>query len=72
MTDEEKKAIEHLEFLLDDGILASEDEPHIEIILKLIEQQKERINYLEDLLSTMEEYYSITIEDLENCIKNDK
>lgn len=71
MNEEEKKAIAHLEFLLDDGILASEDEPHIEIILKLIEQQKERINHLEDLLSIMEEYYSITIEDLENCIKDD-
>lgn len=72
MSEEEKEAIAHLEWLLDSGILASEDEPHIETILNLIEKQKERIDYLEELLSTMEEYYSITIEDLENCIKNDK
>ena len=38
-------------------------------LLNLYEVQKDRINHLEDLLSIMEEYYSITIEDLENCIK---
>lgn len=41
-------------------------------LLDLYNKEKERIDYLEELLSIMEEYYSITIEDLENCIKNDK
>lgn len=44
----------------------------IQKLLELYDKQKERIDYLEELLSTIEEYYSITIEDLENCIKNDK
>lgn len=37
-----------------------------------LEKEKEKNIYLEDLISTMEEYYSITVEDLENCMKNDK
>ena len=52
--------------------LTKKDIDAIDIILDSYEEQQNRINYLEDLISTMEEYYSITVEDLENCIKNDK
>lgn len=43
--EEIEKAKGHLEWLLDNGILASEDEPHIENILKYIRylEQKESI-----------------------------
>lgn len=36
------------------------------------EKWRERVNYLEDLIWALETYYSITVEDLENCMKNDK
>ena len=52
--------------------LTKENIDAIDIILDSYEEQQNRINYLEDLISTMQEYYSITVEDLENCIKNDK
>lgn len=52
--------------------LTKKDIEAIDIILDLNEKQQNRIDYLEDLISTMQEYYSITVEDLENCIKNDK
>ena len=44
MNKEEKEAIEHLKWLLDDGILSSEDEPQIQIILNLIRKQEKIIN----------------------------
>lgn len=52
--------------------LTKKDIDAIDIILDLYEEQQNRINYLEDLILTMQEYYSITVEDLENCMKNDK
>lgn len=36
------------------------------------EKWKERVDYLETLIDALQTYYSITVEDLENCIKNDK
>lgn len=36
------------------------------------EKYIERIEYLEELIDALQTYYSITVEDLENCIKNDK
>lgn len=64
LSEEEKKAIAHLEWLLDDGILASEDEPYIETILNLIEKQqaeKEKkdkiINKMADALDIAQDRY---------------
>ena len=37
-----------------------------------IKKLKDAEEYLEELIDVMQTYYSITIEDLENCIKNDK
>ena len=48
-----EKAKCHLEWLLDNGILASEDEPHIENILKYIqhlEQKSEKLDKVTDKL----------------------
>ena len=44
MSEGEKEAIAHLTWLLDSGILASEDEPHVETVLNLIQTQKAIIN----------------------------
>ena len=50
--EEIEKAKCHLEWLLDNGILASEDEPHIENILKYIqhlEQKSETLDKVTEL-----------------------
>ena len=50
--EEIEKAKCHLEWLLDNGILASEDEPHIENILKYIqhlEQKSETLDKVKEL-----------------------
>lgn len=52
--------------------LTKENIDAIDIILDSYEEQQNRINYLEDLIWALETYYSITVEDLENCMKNDK
>ena len=45
----EKEAIAHLKWLLDDGILAREDEEPVETILQLLEQKDKRIDdYIEE------------------------
>ena len=78
MSEEEKKALAFLRFYVSDDEDEYFDRDYcidkniIETILNLISKQQDKINYLEDLISTMEEYYSITVEDLENCIKKDK
>lgn len=52
--------------------LTKENIDAIDIILDSYEEQQNRINYLEDLIWALETYYSITVEDLENCMKKDK
>ena len=52
--------------------LTKENIDAIDVILDSYEEQQNRINYLEDLIWALETYYSITVEDLENCMKNDK
>ena len=59
MSEEEKKAIAHLEWLLDDGILASEDEPYIETILNLIEKQNKIIDKMAEYIKEPYQLYLI-------------
>lgn len=44
----------------------------LEGILDLYEKDEEKIQYYEDILDALNEYYSISIEDIEKCIKEDK
>lgn len=62
MSEEEKEAIAHLEWLLDSGILASEDEPHVETVLNLIQTQKAEIKKKDKIIDAManEIYIEIT------------
>ena len=62
MEEELKEAIAHLEWLLNDGILASEDEPHIKMVLNRLEQDERVINDVANHL----EYYLIGRLDLED------
>lgn len=48
MSEEEAKA--HLKWLLDDGILAREDEESVQTLLQLLEQKDKRIDDLEKAL----------------------
>lgn len=44
----------------------------IDKVVEIVEKQKEKIDYYEGILSAMEDYYSITIDDIEKCMKEDK
>ncbi|MBR3002879.1 MAG: hypothetical protein IKF38_04905 [Clostridia bacterium] len=46
MNKEEKESVAHLEWLLDEGILSSEDEPYIEKVLNLIQKQEKIIDLM--------------------------
>lgn len=74
---DEKEAIAHLKWLLDDGILAREDEEPVETILQLLERKNNRIDELEKALIDEEIKNKTKIEELEselynvNCIIDD-
>lgn len=73
MSEEEKKAIAHLEWLLDDEILASEDEPYIEIILNLIEKLQKELNQEKEKNKELEQQYDkLSKYFIENHISKDK
>lgn len=60
MSEEERKAIGHLECLLDYGILSSEDEEPMKTVLNLIKKQQKEIEKLEQerkTLTTERDYY---------------
>lgn len=50
-----EKAKCHLEWLLDNGILASEDEPHIENILKYIQHLEQKSETLDKVTDKLKE-----------------
>ena len=63
MEKELKEAIAHLEWLLKDGILASEDEPHIKMVLNRLEQDERVIKEMAECFfrykshfTTLDEY----------------
>ena len=60
--EEIEQAKGHLEWLLDNGILASEDEPHIEKILKYIQHLEQK----ESILDKVTEYIENYIDDKQN------
>lgn len=53
--EEIEKAKGHLEWLLDNGILASEDEPHIENILKYIRYLEQKESILDKVTDKLKE-----------------
>lgn len=81
--EEIEKAKCHLEWLLDNGILASEDEPHIENILKYIqhlEQKSETLDKVTDKLKEIKgeleddgyDYYAKEVIKILNIIEGGK
>lgn len=60
--EEIEQAKGHLEWLLDNGILASEDEPHIEKILKYIQHLEQK----ESILDKVTDYTKMYINDKQN------
>lgn len=76
-TDEELKELDYkIENKLDeivhqviDAVLTNRE--HI-VLQKVIEKQKAKLEDFEELFSILEEYYSITREDLEKIIKEDR
>jgi hypothetical protein len=50
-SEEEKESVAHLEWLLDEGILSSEDEPFIETVLNLIPKQSKIIDKMAEQLA---------------------
>lgn len=76
MGKEIKEAKSHLEWLLNNGILATEDEPHIKNILKYIEDLEnenkkykyDRIPYLEGYIRGMEAGINSRKEEKENGV----
>ena len=53
--EEIEQAKGHLEWLLDNGILASEDEPHIEKILKYIQHLEQKESILDKVTDKLKE-----------------
>lgn len=53
MSEEERKAIGHLECLLDYGILSSEDEEPMKTVLNLIEKQQKEIEKKDKTINLM-------------------